>query len=279
MFRVSAPRPVLFLALGIFISLPLVAQVQVVRSRETSAPLKADGRSDDWPQLSSVQENRSGAEVAFQNDGRDLYILFIVKSPEAVEALESTGLTVLARHGGPKRNARGVLFLRREVSAESFIRWQEGQGTFMTEGERSEARKADRHDLLLTFAIGAGRSTYGPLRRLQTTEPPEFGTAAEAGGATYELKIPLASPDLVPGGIGAEPGELIRISFEWGGAQKKIIGTKATLENPPAARGATPGTVGTKGQEFLDTFDALSRPTMGTKRSAFEVDVWLAVHK
>ena len=36
------------------------------------------------------------------------------------------------------------------------------------------------------------------------------------------------------------------------------------------------GTGRTWGQEFLDTFDSLSRPTMGTKKFSFAVDVRLA---
>jgi hypothetical protein len=275
MSSAAAPRPLLFIALCTFTSLPLLSQFPAVPSREAASPVKADGRSDEWSQTTRVRDKKSGAEFAFQNDGRNLYVLFSVTKSQALESVDSTGMTILARVGGTKKTPKGVLFLKRQVTAESYIRWHEGQGEYLTEAEKTELRKAGRHDLFLTFAVGARGSTYGPLRRLKESEPPEFGISADAAGATYEFEIPLASPDLVPGGIGAAPGETIRISFEWGGTARKILGTPASRQTPPSEAGGLFG-VATPAQEFLNMFDSMSRPSMGTKKYAFAVDVKLA---
>jgi hypothetical protein len=263
-------------ALAVFISAPAFTEVLTVQSRKASLPIRLDGQADEWAADGLILDTKSGSEFAFQNDGRNLYILCVVKKSKSVKSVESTGMTVLGRHGGTKKPARGVLFLTRDVSADGYILWRESQGALMTEAEKTEVRKAGRQELYLAFAVEEKGSTYGPLRRQKESEPPDFGFSREAAGATYEFKIPLAPPDLVPGGIGALPGETIRISFDWGGADKKILSAKATRETPPSEKGELSGSGGTWAQEFLDTFDSMSRPTLGTKKYAFAVDVKLA---
>lgn len=279
MFAKGVIRSCSLAVLCVSLSLPLLPQVPAAQSNEAAQAVKIDGQTGDWPASKLVLDAGSGTEFAFQNDGRDLYILLVVKKPEARVSLESTGMSVLARAGGTK-TARGVLFLKRTVPAETYIRWHESQGALMTEGEKTKLRDIVQHDLCLAFAVGARGSTYGPLRRLPESDPPEFGVSEEAAGTIYELKIPLASPDLVPGGLGASPGDNVRISFEWGGAARKILSTKSTRETTPLEkRGEMSGSGGTWAQEFLDTFDSLSRPTMGTKKFSFAVDVRLAEAK
>jgi hypothetical protein len=265
--------------LCVFLSLPLLTQAPPVQSSQASPTIKIDGQIADWPPSNLVLDAKAGTEFAFQNDGRDLYILLILKKPEARASLVSTGITVLARAAGTK-TARGVLFLKRTVSAETYIRWRESQGAVMTEKEKMKLRDGVQHDLCLAFAVGASGSIYGPLRRLPESDPPEFALSEVEAGMICELKIPLSSPDLVPGGLGASPGDNVRISFEWGGAARKIFSTKSTREATPLEKKSDlSGSGGTWAQEFLDTFDSLSRPTTGTKKFSFAVDVRLAEAK
>ncbi len=238
--------------------------------------VKIDGRTEDWSPLTLSRDARSGAEYAFRNDGRNLYVLFIVKDPKPRESLESTGLILLAGKARVKKLDRGVLFLKRPFPPETYIVWQESQGAFLTESEKAKIRDLPQHDLCLTFSVGARRSISGPLRRLRDSEPPRFAVSEGPDGTVYELEIPLATPAHVPGGLGLSPGETVRIGFEWGGASRKILGTKAVRETPPAEQGGLAG-VSTPAQEFLNMFDALSRPTQGTKEFSFAVDVMLVI--
>jgi hypothetical protein len=272
----SASRAFFLAALSVSLATALMAQTPVTQSSLASAIIRPDGQAAEWQDTPGVRDIKSGAKLAFQNDGRDLFILIVFQKPEARESLESTGLTILVRPAGSKKLERGVLFLMRPVPAETYIRWHESQGTFLTEGEKTKLRDAVLQDLCLTFAVGARGSIYGPLRLLgEESVTPEFAVSEDAAGTTYEIKIPLPSPDLVPGGLGASPGETVRISFEWGGASRKILVTKATRETPPAEKGGLSG-VASPAQEFLNMFDSLSRPTMGTKEFSFAVDVKLA---
>lgn len=262
--------------LAVLLSAPALAEVMAVQSRRVSAPVKVDGQGDEWRPADSPRDTKSGAEFRFQNDGRNLYILLTVNRPESSRSAESTGVTVLTRPGGTKKSLKGVLFLTRDVSAEDYIRWHESQGAVMTDGEKGKIKKTGRHSLFLAFAIDARGSTYGPLRHQAESDQPEFAVSRQGTETAYEFMIPLASPDLVPGGIGALPGQAVRISFEWGGAGKKTLSAKATRETPPAEKGALSGSGGTWAQEFLDTFDSMSRPSLSAKKYAFAVDVKLA---
>lgn len=255
-------------ALCLLAALPLLPQSLIV---------KIDGQADDWMPLALSRDARSGAEYAFRNDGRNLYVIFIVKDPKARESLDSTGLVLLAERGRARKLERGVLFLERQVPAESYIGWQESQGLFLTEPEKAKVRDMVQHDLCLTFAVGVRGSVHGPLRRLdRENDPPSFAAAESPEGITYELKIPLAEPTVVPGGLGLAPGETARISFNWGGAARKILDTKTVRQTPPAERGGLEG-VATPAQEFLLMFDPMSRPTMGTKEFSFTVAVLLVI--
>ena len=258
---------------------PALAEVQAVQSRRVSAPVKVDGQADEWAADGWILDTKSGAEFAFQNDGRNLYVLLTVNRPESSQSAESTGVTVLTRPAGTKKSLKGVLFLTRDVPAEDYIRWHESQGAVMTNGEKGEIKKTGRHSLFLAFAIDARGSTYGPLRRQAESDAPEFAVSRQGTETAYEFMIPLASPELVPGGIGALPGQAVRVSFEWGGAGKKTLSAKATRETPPAEKGALSGSGGTWAQEFLDTFDSMSRPSLGTKKYAFAAEVKLAEMK
>jgi hypothetical protein len=263
-------------ALWVSLSLPLPSQIPAAQSGEARPAIVIDGQTGDWTEPKFLLDSKSGAEIAFQNDGRYLYILFAVKKPETRDSLESTGLTVLTPAGRTKAS-RGVLFLRRRVSADTYIRWQESQGELLTEGEKAKIRETAQYNLCFAFGVGAGGSTYGPLLRLRESEPPEFGVSESAAETIYELKIPLQPPDVVPGGLGTPAGENIRLSFEWGGKARKVFSTKTTRGTTPLEKMADVAPSGvTWAQEFLDTYDSLSRPTTGTKKFSFAVEVKLA---
>jgi hypothetical protein len=270
-------RPLVLAALAVFLAVPIFSEVLTGESRRAPGPVKIDGRGDDWPPASPVLETKAGVELRFQNDGRNLYILLVVKKLEALKSAEATGMTIYHRPGKGKKPGSGVLFLAKDVPPENIIRWRESQGALLTDAEKAEIGKSGVQPLFLAFAVGAKGSTYGPLVRRQTeTDPPDFVVSRGAGEATYEFRIPLASPESVPGGIGAEPGQTIRISFDWGGAVRGSLSTKASREAPGSESGYMSGTGRTWGQEFLDTFDSMSRPSIGTGKYSFAVDVKLA---
>jgi hypothetical protein len=277
MSRCGSVKILILSALAFFISRPVFTEVLSVESRRALSAIKIDGRGDDWPPASPVLEPKTGAELRFQNDGRNLYVLLVVKRPEALKAAEATGMTIF--HGAlrGKKPGSGVFFLAKDVSAEDIIRWREGHGALLTDDEKTEIRKSARQPLFLAFAVGAKGSMYGPVVRRQVDiDPPDFAVLRGEGEATYEFRIPLAPPESAPGGIGAEPGQAIRLSFDWGGVSQESLSTKGSQGTPSSKSGYVSGTGRTWGQEFLDTFDSMSRPSIGSGKYSFTLDVKLA---
>lgn len=260
--------PVFFLAVA--------ASAATVQSSKPSSTIRLDGKTDEWAAAVRVIDPKTGAEFAFQNDAQNLYILVVMKKPESLQAVEATGMTVLGRPGGSRKPAKGALFLTREISADGYIVWRESQGAVLTDEEKAEIRKFPRHSISLAFAVDAKGSSYGPLRKQTDAFPPDFLASLQDGAAIYEFRIPLAPPDLVPGGIGGQPGGTLRISFDWGGLDRSSLSTQASRESPSSRSGYVSGTGRTWGQEYLDSYDSMSRPTLSTKKFTFAVDVKLA---
>jgi hypothetical protein len=266
MSRRGFVRILILSALALFISAPVFTEVLSVESHRALSPVKIDGRGDDWPPASPTLEAKAGAELRFLNDGRNLYVLLVVKKPEALKAAEATGVTIFHVALKRKKPGSGVFFLAKDVSAEDIIRWREGQGALLTDAEKTEIRKSARQPLFLAFAVGAKGSMYGPVVRRQIdNDPPDFAVLSGADEATYEFRIPLGPPGSAPGGIGAVPGQTIRLSFDWGGATREGLSTKSRQETPYSDSGGyLSGTGRTWGQEYLDSFDPMSRPSIGT---------------
>ena len=253
----------------------VAATVPAVQSARPSAPIRLDGQTDEWA-AARFFDSKSGTEVAFMNDGRNLYILLVLKKPESVQSAEATGMTVLGRPDGSRKPAKGVLFLNGKIDADGYIAWRESQGAILTEADKTELRKTPRHPISLAFATDETGSSYGPLRKQTEVFPPDFGVSRNADGAVYEFRIPLAPPDLVPGGIGGAPGAAIRVTLAWGGTDRNDLSTKGSRETPGSKSGYQSGTGRTWGQEFLDSFDTMSSPSQGSKKFSFAVDVTLA---
>jgi hypothetical protein len=252
------------------------SKIPTAASRPALSAVSLDGLAAEWPPGDRVRDEKSGGQFAFLNDGRNFYVLLVLENSSARKSLEGTGMTILFRPAGTKKPWTGVLFFTRNVSAEAYIGWQESRGAVLTDGEKAELRKTATHAVFLAFAVGDKGSMYGPLLRQSDLDPPDFRAVEGATETTCEFRMPLAPPGEVPGGIGAVPGEIVRVSFNWGGIQRKTLATPSSREAPSSQSGYVSGTGRTWGQEFLDTFDAMSRPTTGTEKYAFSVDVTLA---
>ena len=188
-----------------FLSLPAVflfaclaqsamAQKPAVRSRGAAAAVKADGAIGDWAGTATVLDPRSGIEFSFQNDGRKLWILAVVKDPGTLESLESTGMTVLAGPAKGKKPARGVLFLVRRIPAESYIYWRESQGKLLSDAEKEKIREAGPQDDTFAFAVGARGSTQGPLRNQSRGGPAGIRILRRAGRGGLRVRDPARCP-------------------------------------------------------------------------------------
>jgi hypothetical protein len=278
-FVLSKSRRIGFVALAAALITSLAAAAATVPGAKSvwlAAPVHLDGRADDWTNVPRIANPKSGAEIAFQNDGRYLYILLVLTKPESAEVAEATGTTVLGHPEGSRKPARGALFLNGTISADGFVAWRESRGDVLTQEEKAAIRKTPEHTISLAFAANEKGGAYGPLTKQTDYFPPDFWTDQVAEGTIFEYRLPLAPPDLVPGGIGGTPGGTLRLTFKWGGRGRKSLSPHTGRESPTLRSGDLSGAGLTWAQEFVDTFDSMSRPTLGGKNYSFAVDVTLA---
>jgi hypothetical protein len=257
-------------AVFLFFSISLPAE-NIVQSTWTASPPQIDGQSEEWQGDAMAFEKSVGVDYAFRNDGRNLYVLFIFKEPKFLSSIDMTGITLYANTLGKKDKDWGVRFVKKTVNGEQLIDYMEKMGQPLTEERKLELKNKPQFIIFAATAVNKKGEDIFPAGPIQEIDLPGFRIGRQQNLVLYEFRIPLASREVHPAGIGTEPGEDIKIGFEWGGMTKEM---KETM------RGQTRGT-GTGSDMAKETATgtyegSLSTGPGGPKKYSFWVDVKLA---
>lgn len=250
------------------------------QSRWTPAPPKVDGVADDWQGTALRFEKKLGVRYGFQNDSRNLYILIVFESSGSLEAAEATGIALYRGAAGTRDKSGGTRFLREDVPVDHFIGLLENQGQVLTEEDKGILRSRYQYPIFEAYAIDT-KGQYFPAQAPRPgTDPPIFRAAKNGDVVTYEFRVPLEPDAQAPAGRGPEPAPTITVGFEWGGSAMQVLSTKASWHSPQSivSGDVLTGSGETRAQEFLSSFDRLSRPSLKTKAYSFWVDVRLATN-
>lgn len=265
----------LILASAAVLALPAFTKDAVGESAWAAAPVKIDGQSQDWQGVNFLIDKGSKAEYAFRNDGRNLYLIFVFKTPEAASTIEATGLRILYGEAGKKSKDHGVLFRKRSVTADGLIASLEKQGETLTEARKAEIRQKKDY-VLFEADVTNPKKVPAPSDPAVKNEPPVFYSAQTQGQSlVYECRIPLSRTN-EPGGIGAGPGETVKLGFEWGGLTADM---KRAMMAPSGLSGASTGLNDNIARERDDSArggGASLRHDPRTREHGFWVDVKLA---
>jgi hypothetical protein len=247
-------------------------------SRWVPSPITVDGQDDEWPAPSLYSEKKPGVAYAFQNDGRSLYILVVFKDARSLEAVEATGLAVYYSPGGAKEKINGTRFIKEDIPVDRFISLLESQGKTLTDEDKGILRTRFQYPVFEAYAIDQ-EGKYVPAAELRTgVEPPVFRSVKKGDLLTYELRIPLAARAPQPAGPGPGQADTVQVGLEWGGSAMKVLSTKTSWHSPQSivSDGVYTGAGETRAQEFLSSFDGMSRPSVKTKEYSLWVGVRLA---
>jgi len=257
---------------------PAASQDTAVDSRWAAAPPTLDGQPGEWPQDTLTLLKKLRVDCAFRNDGRNLYAVLIFRNPKFLSSIAATGLTVYARPEGTKPGTNGVLFVGKTLTADAFIALLESQGTPLTEKEKEYFRIQQQHPVFEAYTVDAHGRTIAPPAPRPDLDPPLFRAAKAGDVVTFELRMPLAAPDKHPAGIGALPGEAVRVSFEWGGTTKELLKAQANwvAATSRGSGGAYDSNQESLAQVFLMGFDRMSSPGKEAKKYKFQAVVRLA---
>jgi hypothetical protein len=266
------------LVLAVWLPAIVLPQDRVANSKWAAIPPVMDGLEEDWRPAVFYPEKKVRVDYAFKNDGRNLYILLVFNDAKYLSSIEATGMRIYCRGAGSAEDGIGILFIRKTITAEEYIVRLENQGTPLSDKDKEVLRISPRHSLFESYAVDRRGKTLPPPASASEADPPMFRAAKRDKATIYEFRIPLASSDVHPAVIGAGPGETVRVTFEWGGKSKQLLDARTSWESPAGAssgglydkNGETPA------QQFLNAFDKMANPSVGTKQYSFQAVVNLA---
>lgn len=186
----------------------------------TAAPVSIDGSDADWQGVPLVTDEKSGAEFAVRNDGRNLYLLFVFRTRKSLTTLEQTGMRIYFGAAGQNRKDLGLHFRRRMLTADELIADLEKKGEVLTDTRRAELKQRPAYQVFIADVINA-KKLPAPADPAGAAEPPFFRAGGDRQKTVYEFRAPLSRTNQ-PGGLGVEPGATIRLGFEWGGLTKEM---------------------------------------------------------
>lgn len=244
-----------------------------------AGPVSIDGSDADWQGIPLVTDEKSGAEFAVRNDGRNLYLLFVFRTKKALTTLEQTGMKVYFNAAGQKKKDLGLHFRRQMLSADDLIADLEKKGEIMTDARRAELRQKPAYQVFVADVIN-DKKLPAPADPAAVTEPPAFRAGGDRQKTVYEFRAPLGRVNQ-PGGIGVEPGAAVKLGFEWGGMSKEM---RAAMMSRRAVASTRAGSSDTSMEGAIssgsENADLGSAGPSGFERSptkyAFWVDVTLA---
>jgi len=250
----------------------------VAQSQWTSSPPKLDGLAGEWRSDSLLPVEKLDLDYGFRNDDRNLYILLVFKNPKFLSSIDAVGITISGGPGGTKNKNNAVKFVKRILTTDQYISMLENQGAPLTGEEREELRRQPRYPVFAAFAVDKKGKILSPSGAATNVEPPAFQTRRQENVSTYEFRIPLTSREPCPAGIEAGPGTTISVSFKWGGSAQKTLSPRTSWSTPWAmvSGDALADNAETRAQEFMNSFDSMSRPSLETKKYAFRVVFRLA---
>lgn len=264
-------------------SLDASAKDVVVESKWTASPLKVTGTSQDWVNDPKSLEKSVKVDYAFKNDGRDLYVLFVFNDPKYLSSIDATGITLYFSTEGKKQKDYGVRFIKKVITADELIATLEKQGRTLTEQKKQELKATPKYVLFEADAVDKKGEVIPPSGAAANIDPPAFRTMKQGDSVVYELRVPLASRETHPAGIGAEPGQTIKVGFEWGGMTPEMRQAMASRMGAEGSRaGATDTSIGqgvrggNENEGMRDTGSSLAQMRRGPKKHSFWVDVKLA---
>ena len=209
------------LAAIVVLAAPGLAAGQAAESLWASGPMTIDGVAQEWDASTPIIDEGSKVEYALRNDGRNLYIIMVFKNPLYKSTLDYTGMKIYFTTGAKKSKEFGILFQKKQLTAEGLIANLQKRGQAPTEEQNAEIRKKSTH-IIFSEEVIRPKKAAAPTDPAVNTDPPNFRTIDKGRLAVCEFRIPLSRINQL-GGIGAEPGQSILLGFEWGGMTAQIM--------------------------------------------------------
>lgn len=209
-----------FAALAI-VAAPVAAAGQAVESGWAPAPLVVDGVPQEWADMTPIIDDDSKAEYALQNDGKNLYIIMVFKSPMSKTTMDYTGMKIYFANGAKRSKDYGILFQKKQYTADALIASLKKRGQNPSEAQIAEIRQKPTH-IVYTEEVIKPKKAVAAADETGQFDPPMFRSIDKGRVSVCEFRIPLNRLSQI-GGINAGPGQQILLGFDWGGMTAQIL--------------------------------------------------------
>jgi hypothetical protein len=189
---------------------------ETFKSAWTASPPKIDGKADEWAGAALSVWEKGDVHYAFRNDADKLYILLVFKNRKYLSTIGETGVTIFFSPAGKKDKDYAIHFVRRQVPTEEAIALIEREKP-LSEEEKAQLRSKPAY-AIYDHQVRNKKAKSKEAPAGSEFQPAHFRFSPAQTSMVYEFAVMLRRGHGLAAGVGAAPGEVVAVGFEWGGA-------------------------------------------------------------
>ncbi len=195
----------------------------IVESKWTAQAPTIDGLDNDWQGEALTTEKKVNVDYAIRNDTQNMYVLFIFKDQKSLSSINATGITLYYNREGKKKKDHAYHFIKKKVTGEELIVYLKGRGEVLTEQQMHSIDPRKTYSMYMTERVGKKDEEISVAAPIPAVLNPGFKINRKGETFIYEFRLPLSKSETSPRGMGVEPGQIIKIGFEWGGMTETLM--------------------------------------------------------
>ncbi len=195
----------------------------VVQSKWTTQPITVDGLDDEWKGDEMATEKKVQVDFAVRNDAQNMYVLFIFKDPKFLSSISATGITLYYNTEGKKKKDHAFHFSNKKVTGEELLAYLKKRGEVLTEQQMQSIIPTNTYRVYMTERTGKKDKEISITEPIPAGLNPGFKINKKGDNFIYEFRVPLIKSEISPRGMGIEPGQSLKIGFEWGGMTEALM--------------------------------------------------------
>jgi hypothetical protein len=192
------------------------AKGETVKSAWAASPPKIDGKADEWAGATLSVWEKGDVHCAFRNDADKLYILLVFKNRKFLSTIGETGITLFFSPAGKKGKDYAIHFIRRQVPTEEAIALIEREKPLSDE-DKAQLRAKPAY-AVYDHQVRNKKAESKAAPAANGFQPAHFRFSSDQTSMVYEFAVMLRRGYDLAAGVGAAPGDLVEVGFEWGGA-------------------------------------------------------------
>lgn len=244
-----------------------------VTSTWTVNPPSIDGLSDDWQGDTFSSEKKINVHYAVRNDAQNMYVLLVFKDKKSLSSISATGITLYYDVAGKKKKDYAHNFIKKQVTGDELIAYLGQHGQILTEEKKQSIKAKDAYVVYMAKKTGKKNKKESYAASGSDALRPGFKVNIQDGAVIYEFKLPLIKSETSPEGIGIEPGQSLKLGFEWGGMTDEM---RKEMNRALAAAGGDVSSEGRAGAVIDSTRGGRGMPR-GSRGAPMKHSFWIDV--